>query len=116
MTVTELKTCLSLYEDPIPDFQTFDVRVVLSDPSIASERAAGIKSVKLGGDFHRNEFLLCPDEPIFRNIKRMDKPAEIVREVAGGMAFNACPSCRMRVASYDAYCRYCGQKLKYKEG
>ena len=88
------------------------VLITLSDSIIGGRTSVGIQGLYTGMDWEQGQLRIEPQEKIFRNIHRMDTPVGITRKTSGGVNFNACGKCRMKVAKDDIFCRHCGQRLK----
>ena len=112
MTAQELFDHLKWYLEVREVDPDTSVLITLSDSSIGSRASVGIPGLYTGMDWEQGQLRIEPKEKIFRNIKRMDTPVGISRESSGGIAFNACGKCRMKVAKDDRFCRHCGQRLK----
>lgn len=112
MTAQELFDHLKWYLDEREVNPNTPVLITLSGSSIGSRASVGIQGLYTGIDWEQEQLRIEPQEKIFRNIKRMDTPVGITREISGGISFNACGKCRMKVAKDDTFCRHCGQRLK----
>lgn len=88
------------------------VLITLSDSSIAGRTSCRVSGIHAGFDWEAGQLRIEPEEKIFKNIYRMDEPTGIIREEFGGVSFNACGRCHMKIAKDDRYCRHCGQRLK----
>ena len=112
MTAKELFDHLKWYLEEREVDPDTPVLITLSDSSIGGRASVDIQGLYTGMDWEQGQLRIEPKEKIFRNIKRMDTSVDITREISGGVSFNACGRCRMRVAKDDMFCRHCGQKLK----
>lgn len=112
MTAQELFDHLKWYLEAREVDPDTHVLITLSDSSIGGRASVGIQGLYTGMDWETGQLRIEPKEKIFRNIKRMDVPVGITRETSGGISFNACDKCRMKVAKDDMFCRHCGQRLK----
>lgn len=112
MTAQELFDRLKWYLEVREVDPDTPVLITLSDSSIGGRASVGIQGLYTGMDWEQGQLRIEPKEKIFRNIKRMDMPVGITREIFGGVSFNACGKCKMRIAKDDAFCRHCGQRLK----
>ena len=88
------------------------ILISLADPSIGGRASAEVYNVYAGFDWEEGQVRIEPKIELFKNIKRLDNPIGIVREEFGGVSFNACGKCHMRIAKDDKYCRWCGQRLR----
>lgn len=88
------------------------VLITLSDSSIAGRASCRVSGIYTGFDWDAGQLRINPEEKIFKNIHRMDEPVGIIKEEFGGVSFNACGRCHMKIAKDDRYCRHCGQRLK----
>lgn len=112
MTAQELFDHLKWYLEEREIDPDTPVLITLSDSSIGGRASVGIQGLYAGMDWEQGQLRIKPKEMIFRNIKRMDTPVGITRETFGGVGFNACGRCSMKVAKDDTFCRHCGQRLK----
>lgn len=116
MTAQELFNHLKWYLEEREIDPDTPVLITLSDSSMGGRASVGIQGLYTGMDWEKGQLRIEPQEKIFRNIKRMDTPIGITRETSGGVSFNACGKCRMKVAKDDTFCRHCGQRLRLRSG
>lgn len=89
-----------------------EVLITISNAIVGARDSVGISAIYKGIEFESGQIRIEPMKKIYNNILRMDSPAGIVREEFGGVSFNACGKCHMKVAKDDLYCRHCGQRLR----
>lgn len=112
MTAKQLYEHLKFYLESKEINEDTPVLITLADASVGGRANVEINSVCLGFDWESGQLRIEPKEKIFRNIHRFEVPIGVIREEFGGVKFNACGKCHMRIAKDDRFCRHCGQRLK----
>lgn len=111
-------TAKELYDDLTRFLKIGDIKndspvlITLSDAGAGCRAFCRVSGIHAGFDWEAGQLRIQPEEKIFKNIHRMDEPAGIIKEEFGGVSFNACVRCHMRIAKDDRYCRHCGQRLR----
>jgi len=87
------------------------VLITLSDPSVGVQASSKIQSAGMGFDWEHGQFRIYPVKKIISEEKSRSIPIPIAKYEFGGVSFNGCQKCRLKVAKDDAYCKHCGQRL-----
>jgi len=117
MNLKELKTVvdseinnLHSYEKP----EDIPVLVTLSETSIGSRAASGIKYAGMGFDWEQGQFRLEPVMKLVRKGNTLNDAKLIKCEQYDGRNYYFCPRCDQKISKDDKYCRHCSQMLKSK--
>lgn len=99
---------LHSYQHP----QEIPVLITLSESSIGSRAASGIKYAGLGFDWERGQFRLEPTKTLVTKGNALNDKKSVKCKQFEGRNFYFCPRCDSKIAKNDSYCRDCGQKLR----